>query len=49
MASYKKPREVEFVDEIPRTNGQVDYDALHARVTPEGAEALVEELRAVHP
>jgi NADH-quinone oxidoreductase subunit E len=26
---------------------QVDYDALHARVTPEGAEALVEELRAV--
>ena len=28
---------------------QVDYDALHARVAPEGAEALVEELRAVHP
>jgi NADH-quinone oxidoreductase subunit E len=26
---------------------QVDYDALHAKVTPERVEALVEELRAV--
>lgn len=25
---------------------QVDYDAMHAKVTPEGAEALVEELRS---
>jgi NADH-quinone oxidoreductase subunit E len=25
---------------------QIDYDALHAKVSPSGVEALVEELRA---
>lgn len=30
IASYKKPRFVEFVDEIPRVGGAVDYDALDA-------------------
>lgn len=28
---------------------QIDYDALHAKVTPESVEALVEELRAGAP
>jgi acyl-CoA synthetase (AMP-forming)/AMP-acid ligase II len=28
IASYKKPRFVEFVDELPRIDGAVDYDAL---------------------
>ena len=31
IASYKKPRSVEFVDELPRTGFAVDYDALDAR------------------
>jgi long-chain acyl-CoA synthetase len=31
IASYKKPRSVEFVDEIPRRGMSVDYDALDAR------------------
>lgn len=30
MASYKKPRLVEFVEQIPRANGRIDYDALDA-------------------
>ncbi|MGZ4800772.1 MAG: AMP-binding protein [Acidimicrobiia bacterium] len=30
IASYKKPREVEFVDELPRVGFAVDYDALDA-------------------
>jgi acyl-CoA synthetase (AMP-forming)/AMP-acid ligase II len=32
IASYKKPRQVEFVDALPRTGGAVDYDALDARL-----------------
>jgi long-chain acyl-CoA synthetase len=31
IASYKKPRTVEFVDEIPRRGFAIDYDALDAR------------------
>jgi long-chain acyl-CoA synthetase len=31
IASYKKPRSVEFVDAIPRRGFAVDYDALDAR------------------
>jgi long-chain acyl-CoA synthetase len=31
IASYKKPRHVEFVDSIPRQGFAVDYDALDAR------------------
>jgi len=31
IASYKKPRTVEFVDELPRAGFAVDYDALDAR------------------
>jgi long-chain acyl-CoA synthetase len=31
IASYKKPRTVEFVDELPRRGFAVDYDALDAR------------------
>ncbi len=30
IASYKKPRLVDFVDELPRSGGAVDYDALDA-------------------
>jgi long-chain acyl-CoA synthetase len=30
LASYKKPRVVEFVDELPRRNGHVDYARLDA-------------------
>lgn len=30
VASYKKPRYVEFADRIPRQNGAVDYDELDA-------------------
>jgi long-chain acyl-CoA synthetase len=32
IASYKKPRSVEFVDALPRQGFAVDYDALDARV-----------------
>jgi acyl-CoA synthetase (AMP-forming)/AMP-acid ligase II len=28
IASYKKPKSVEFVDELPTVNGMVDYAAL---------------------
>ncbi|EHB50328.1 o-succinylbenzoate--CoA ligase [Mycolicibacterium rhodesiae JS60] len=31
IASYKKPKFVEFVDEIPKVNGRADYDALDGR------------------
>jgi long-chain acyl-CoA synthetase len=31
IASYKKPKTVEFVDELPRKGFAVDYDALDAR------------------
>ena len=31
IASYKKPRAVEFTDELPRVGFAVDYDALDAR------------------
>jgi long-chain acyl-CoA synthetase len=31
IASYKKPRSVEFVDAIPRRGPAIDYDALDAR------------------
>ncbi len=31
IASYKKPRSVEFVDQLPRQGFTVDYDALDAR------------------
>jgi acyl-CoA synthetase (AMP-forming)/AMP-acid ligase II len=31
IASYKKPKSVEFVDELPRQGFAVDYDALDAR------------------
>jgi long-chain acyl-CoA synthetase len=31
IASYKKPRAVEFVDELPRKGFAVDYAALDAR------------------
>jgi acyl-CoA synthetase (AMP-forming)/AMP-acid ligase II len=31
IASYKKPRTVEFVDELPRNGWLIDYDALDAR------------------
>jgi long-chain acyl-CoA synthetase len=31
IASYKKPRTVEFVDALPRQGWAVDYDALDAR------------------
>ncbi len=31
IASYKKPRTVEFVDALPRNGFLVDYDALDAR------------------
>jgi long-chain acyl-CoA synthetase len=31
IASYKKPRRVEFVDALPRRAGAIDYDALDAR------------------
>ncbi|MGH7746884.1 MAG: AMP-binding enzyme, partial [Candidatus Dormibacteria bacterium] len=30
IASYKKPRLVDFVEALPRRNGAVDYDALDA-------------------
>jgi long-chain acyl-CoA synthetase len=30
VASYKKPRYVEFADRIPRRGGAVDYDELDA-------------------
>ena len=41
IASYKKPREVEFVDELPRVGFAVDYDALDAN----SAEAATPEPR----
>ncbi|MGH9050093.1 MAG: AMP-binding enzyme, partial [Acidimicrobiia bacterium] len=31
IASYKKPRTVEFVEKLPREGWAVDYDALDAR------------------
>jgi long-chain acyl-CoA synthetase len=31
IASYKKPRTVEFVDALPRVGFAVDYDALDSR------------------
>jgi len=31
MASYKKPSEVVFVDELPRRNWALDYDLLDER------------------
>ena len=31
IASYKKPKFVEFVDELPLLGGRTDYDALDAR------------------
>ena len=31
IASYKKPRSVEFVDELPRQGWSIDYDALDER------------------
>ena len=31
IASYKKPKTVEFIDELPRNGFAVDYDALDAR------------------
>ncbi len=31
IASYKKPRSVEFVDELPRDGWAIDYDALDER------------------
>ncbi len=31
IASYKKPREIEFVDQLPRDGFAVDYDTLDAR------------------
>lgn len=31
IASYKKPKRVEFVDALPRVGGAVDYDALDAQ------------------
>ena len=31
IASYKKPKSVEFVDELPLVGGRTDYDALDAR------------------
>lgn len=31
IASYKKPREIEFVDQLPRNGFAVDYDALDAQ------------------
>ncbi len=31
IASYKKPRDIEFVDELPRVGFAIDYDALDAR------------------
>jgi len=31
MASYKKPRSIEFVDALPRRGGAIDYDELDAR------------------
>jgi hypothetical protein len=31
IASYKKPKAVEFVDSLPRQGWAVDYDALDAR------------------
>ena len=31
IASYKKPRSVEFVDRLPRDGFLVDYDALDER------------------
>jgi acyl-CoA synthetase (AMP-forming)/AMP-acid ligase II len=31
MASYKKPRRVLFVDELPRVNGRYDFDQIHLR------------------
>jgi long-chain acyl-CoA synthetase len=31
IASYKKPRTIEFVDALPRSGWAVDYDALDAR------------------
>ena len=31
IASYKKPSAVVFVDEVPRRNGAIDYDALDER------------------
>ena len=30
MASYKKPKSIEFVAELPRSGFAVDYDALDA-------------------
>jgi long-chain acyl-CoA synthetase len=31
IASYKKPKFVEFVDELPLVGGRTDYEALDAR------------------
>jgi long-chain acyl-CoA synthetase len=31
IASYKKPRTVEFVSELPRSGFAIDYDALDAK------------------
>jgi acyl-CoA synthetase (AMP-forming)/AMP-acid ligase II len=31
IASYKKPKFVEFADAIPTVNGTTDYDALDAK------------------
>jgi acyl-CoA synthetase (AMP-forming)/AMP-acid ligase II len=31
IASYKKPRTVEFVDELPKQGWAIDYDALDER------------------
>jgi acyl-CoA synthetase (AMP-forming)/AMP-acid ligase II len=31
IASYKKPKSVEFVDELPLLDGRTDYEALDAR------------------
>jgi acyl-CoA synthetase (AMP-forming)/AMP-acid ligase II len=36
IASYKKPRSVEFVDDLPRAGFAVDYDALDARFGGDG-------------
>lgn len=31
IASYKKPKSIEFIDALPTINGQTDYDALDAK------------------
>jgi long-chain acyl-CoA synthetase len=36
IASYKKPRSIEWVDALPRRAGAVDYDALKARFGARG-------------